>query len=150
MRRSLRLLLSRESGIEVVGEAADLGEAIERVDEKKPALLVVDLHLGEAGDSETLRELMEQVPSDTGLLALTMENVPGFARKALDAGALGLVSKQFADTELAPAIRAAVRGEVYVSPPIAARLGPANRWPVGPSAPGPPAPKPRPSSQPPS
>jgi DNA-binding NarL/FixJ family response regulator len=127
MRRSLRLLLDGESGIEVVGEAADLSEAMEQVNEKNPALLVADLAIGEATDGETLHDLMEHVSPGTGLVVLTIESIPGFARKALGAGALGLVSKQFADTELDPAIRAAARGEVYVSPPIAARLGPANR-----------------------
>jgi len=39
-------------------------------------------------------------------VVLTMESIPGFARKALGAGAFGLVSKQFADTELDSAIRA--------------------------------------------
>lgn len=139
MRRSLRLLLNGESGIEVVGEAADLDEVMEKIDEEKPALLVADLHIGEALDSEPLLAMREQIAAGTGLVALTMESDPGYARQVLGAGALGLVSKQFADTELGPAIRAAARGEVYVSPPIASRLGTANRWPVPPSAGVPPA-----------
>ena len=51
-----------------------------------------------------------------------MDDSPVFAQRALAAGALGFVSKDLADGELPQAVRAAARGEEYVSPRVAARL----------------------------
>jgi len=51
-----------------------------------------------------------------------MENSPAFVERALDAGALGYVLKEYADRDLAPAVRAARRGESYVTPEVAEGL----------------------------
>lgn len=121
MRRSLRLLLDGEQGIEVIVEAADMG-AVE-VGPADPDVLVADLHRDGASPPQAISSILGQAPH-LGIVALTMQDVPVLARQILEAGALGLVRKQFADRELAQAVRAAARGEVYVSPPIAAQLWP--------------------------
>ena len=119
MRRSLRLLLDGEEGIEVIAEAADLSAiGASRAD---PDVLVADFHRDDGSPPQAISRILGRAPH-LGVVVLTMQDVPALARQILDAGALGLVRKQFADRELAQAVRAAARGEVYVSPPIAARL----------------------------
>ena len=75
------------------------------------------------GDSslETIGKLREQAP-DTQIVVLTMDENPVFAQRALACGAVGFVLKDVADGELPQAVRAAARGEEYVSPRVAARL----------------------------
>ena len=121
MRRSLRGLLDDEDDLEVVGEAESL-EAVEReMGLRQPHVLVLDLgmHDGSSG-FEAIGRLHERGAS-TMIVGLTMRDDPVFARHALTAGAVGFVSKHLADAELVQAIRAAARGEQFVSPRVAAR-----------------------------
>jgi two-component system response regulator NreC len=121
VRRNLRLLLDREEDLEVIAEATDLSMATRHVRGHLPHVLVLDLRLPNGSAIETLRRLREQVP-ETEIVVLTMEQSPVFAKQALDAGALGFVLKDRADTELLTATRRAARGEEYVSERVAASL----------------------------
>jgi two-component system response regulator NreC len=123
MRHSLRLLLDGEEHIDVIAEAADLASAERDVHRHKPHVLVVDLGLSNADGSsvEAIGSLRERMP-DTQIVALTMEEGPVFARRAIAAGVLGFVLKELADSDLPQAIRAAARGEEYISPRVADRL----------------------------
>jgi two-component system response regulator NreC len=126
MRRSLRLLLEREQGLEVVAEAGDLATAIDDVAELRPDVLLLDLSMPDGSSIEAVRQLRDSAPS-TEIVILTMEDSAVFAQEALDSGAVGFVLKDFADVELNRAARAAARGEQYVSPRVAARLDSARR-----------------------
>ena len=121
MRRNLRLLLESEPGIEVVAEAADLASATRQVREHAPHVLILDLHMPNGSSVATIRELRRLVP-DTQMVVLTMEASPAVARHVLDAGALGYVLKEHSDSDLLRAVRAAARGESYVTPQVAAGL----------------------------
>jgi two-component system, NarL family, response regulator NreC len=121
VRRNLRLLLDREDGMEVIAEAADMSTVLRHVPAHLPHVLVLDLRLPNGSSIGTIRRLREQVP-ETAIVVLTMEESPAFAQQALDAGAHGFVVKDQADDELPKAIRAAARGEEYVSPRVAAAL----------------------------
>jgi two-component system response regulator NreC len=121
MRGGLRRLLEEELDIEVVAEAADQRAASEGVHAQRPLVLVLNMGLPGGSCIDMIGELREQVPA-TQIVVLTMDQNPIPAQRALTAGACGYVSKDLADSELAPALRAAVRGEQYVSPPMAARL----------------------------
>jgi two-component system response regulator NreC len=119
MRRSLRWLLDREVGVEVVGEADDLTMVMRHVHDRRPHVLVLDLSMPGGSSIDAITRLREEVPS-TEIVVLTMEDSPGFAQQALDAGAIGFVLKDFADVELNRAVRAAARGGQYVSPRVTA------------------------------
>jgi two-component system response regulator NreC len=121
MRRSLRQLLDREENVEVVAEAGDLRTVMRHVHDRPPHVLVLDVSMPDGSSIEAVRSLRGEVPS-TEIVVLTMEDSPGFAQQALDAGAIGFVLKDFADVELNPAVRAAARGEQYVSPQVTASL----------------------------
>jgi len=121
MRRSLRLLLDGEEGLQVIAEAEDMASAVRHVHGHKPNVLVLDLRMPGGSSIETIRKLRERAP-DTQVVVLTMEDNPVFAQHALAAGAVGFVLKDRADSELGAAVRAAACGEEYISPHVAARL----------------------------
>src|ERR1035438_10807642 len=115
MRRSLRLLLDGEEGIDVIAEAADLASAVCHVHGSKPHVLGFGLGIRNRCSTEALAPVRERAPG-TQIVVLTMHDEPAYARRALASGALGFVLKQFADSELPQAVRAAARGEKYLSP----------------------------------
>jgi two-component system response regulator NreC len=134
MRGSLRLLLDGEEGVEVIAEASDLASVERHLQDDQPHVLILDLSMPDGSSIEAIGKLRERVP-ETQIVALTMEDNPVFAQRALAAGALGFVLKDLADDELPQAVRAAARGEQYISPRMAPRLdtigqGGAGRPPV--------------------
>ncbi len=80
---------------------------------------------------EVLPEVRGAVPG-TGVVVLTMQEDPAFAREALRAGALGYVLKEAADEELLQAVRLAAAGETYLNPRLGARLAAEPPVPSGP------------------
>jgi two-component system response regulator NreC len=122
MRQSLRLLLEGEADIDVVAETDCLESVLGHVNERHPDVLVLDLGLPSWGAGiETLARL-SKAARDTRIVVLTMNDDPVFARRTLHNGALGLVLKEMADSDLPAAVRNASRGRSYVSPALAARL----------------------------
>lgn len=121
VRSGLGLLLAHEDGLEVIAEADDLASTVRRVDRHKPPVLALDPHMAGASSSEIMATLHDRSPG-TRVVVLTMEESPAFAEHMLACGALGFVVKERADSELPQAIRAAARGEEYVSPRVAARV----------------------------
>jgi two-component system, NarL family, response regulator NreC len=121
MLASLRRLLDRELDVDVVGAECSLHSLADDVLGQHPDVLVLDLSLPGGSSLETIGRLREQAPQ-TEVVVLTMQDSPAIAQRALSVGASGYVTKDHADTELPEAIRAAVRGEQYVSPQVAARM----------------------------
>ena len=121
IRRGVRMLLDGVADVELIAEAGDVASAAEQVQGKHPNVLVLDLGMPGGSSLATISKLRERAP-ETQIVVMTMEDNPVFAQRALAGGALGYVSKELADSELAEAVRAAARGEQYVSPPVAVRL----------------------------
>jgi two-component system response regulator NreC len=121
MRRGLRLLLDTEHDVEVVAEADDIASVVRHVHNDQPEVLVLDLGMPGGSSIEAISSLRKQVPK-THIVVLTMEESPVFAQRTFAAGAVGFVTKDRADGELAQAVRAAAKGEEYISPRVAARL----------------------------
>jgi two-component system response regulator NreC len=121
MRRSLRSLLDREEGVSVIAEADDIASVARQVLGHEPHVLVLDLNMPGGSSIDAISRLRERAP-DTEVVVMTMEEGPVFAQRAFGAGALGFVAKEMADEELPAAVRAAARGEEFVSPRVAARL----------------------------
>jgi two-component system response regulator NreC len=119
MRRSLRLVLDGEKGVEVIAEADDLSTVRRHVQGDPPQVLVLDLGMQNGSSLETIHQLRRVIPGP-GIVVVTMQESPFFAQQAINAGAVGFVLKDRADSELADAIRSAARGVEYVSPAVAA------------------------------
>ena len=107
--------------MEVTAEAEDLAAVACHVQRHEPQVLVLDLRIPGGSGIETIGRLRERAP-ETQIVVMTMQDDAAFVQHALAAGALGFVVKDRADEELPSAIRAAARGEEFVSPTLAARL----------------------------
>jgi two-component system response regulator NreC len=131
VRQGLRLLIDAEPSLQVVAEAGTVADAERLTRAHRPAVLVLDLNMhGESG-LEAIPRLRADAP-DTAIVVLTMQDDPGFARQALQSGALGFVLKEAADEELLQAIELAAAGETYLNPRLGARLAAQPPSPAGP------------------
>lgn len=112
-RSGLKALLATEAGLEVVGEAGDGRQAVERCRELAPDVLVLDLKMPGVSGLEVLPELRLRCPG-TRVLVLSMLAEEQYLLEVLRAGGLGYVPKSAADDELIDAIRTVHRGDVYM------------------------------------
>ncbi len=115
LRSGLRLLLTSAKAYEVVGEASSGTETLSLAEQLQPDLILLDLSMPALGGLDALPTLRKLVPSAC-ILILTMHDDPQYLRQALKNGANGYVLKKAADSELLSAIKAVLRGEIYVHP----------------------------------
>jgi two-component system response regulator NreC len=107
--------------MKVVGEAGDAETALPLIRTLTPDVAVVDLDLPGIGGLE-LTEQLRQLPSPPVVLVLTMHHEDRIVNAALDRGAMGYLAKESAATELVNAIRAVLRGKIFVSASLAGAL----------------------------
>jgi two-component system response regulator NreC len=131
VRKGLRLLVEAEDGLHVVAEAGTVPDALRMAKAHRPRVLVLDLNMPGGSSLEAIPTIRDEAPM-TAVVVLTMQNDPSFARKALQAGALGFVLKEAADDELLGAIKLAAEGETYLNPRLGARLAAEPAQPAGP------------------
>ena len=117
LRAGLRLLLASQDGLEVVGEASTGIETLTLAEKLQPDLILLDVSMPALGGLDALPVLCKQCP-EARILILTMHDDPHYLRQALHNGAAGYVLKKAADTELLSAVRAVLRGEMYVHPSL--------------------------------
>jgi two-component system response regulator NreC len=122
MRQSLRMLLDGEADLVVIAETDSLQSVVGHVRTHRPDVLVLDLGMPDHGSGIEMLTRLSREARGTFIVVLTMNDDPSFARRALDNGAIGLVLKELADSDLPEAVRNASRGRRYVSPLLAARL----------------------------
>lgn len=121
VRSGLRMLLDAEPDLEVVAETGDVPSTRRSLKGHRPQVLILDLNMPGEPSLPAIPSLREASP-DTGIVVLTMQDDPAFAREALRAGALGYVLKEAADSELVRAVRMAAVGRTYLHPELGARL----------------------------
>ena len=129
VRDGLRAVLEAETGITVVAQVSDGTAALAAILEHQPDVAVLDIQMPGLSGLEVARQVATS-GAKTRVVLLSMHKEDAFVRAAIDAGVAGYVVKEDAARELTDAIRAAVRGDVYLSPRVAgavlqaARKGP--------------------------
>jgi two-component system, NarL family, invasion response regulator UvrY len=121
VREGYRRLLERQDDIVVIGEAADAAEAYALLMSLDPQVVVMDITLPGTNGIEALRRMLASKPGTRALIFSMHEDVI-FARRALQAGALGYVTKASAPSVLVEAIRMVAAGKRYLSASIAQKL----------------------------
>lgn len=113
MRAGLKLMLSSQQDIIVVGEAADGFDALECISKNKPDIVLLDLSMPGMNGLECLKKIREMYP-EVKVILLTMHEDTQYLRQGLSAGAMGYVLKKAADDVLFQAIRAVRSGAVFM------------------------------------
>ncbi len=121
VRRGLRLVLDSEPDLEVVAEAGDGAEAVERALRDDVHLAVLDVTMPRMTGIQAAHEISRRRP-DVRTLILSMHDNEQYLFEALRAGASGYVLKSAADRDLVEACRAAMRGEPFLYPAAVAAL----------------------------
>jgi two-component system, NarL family, invasion response regulator UvrY len=121
VREGYRRLLERSAGVTVVGEASDAQSAYLKFVELAPEVVVMDFSLPGASGIDALRRMKARTPAARVLMFSMHEDVV-FARRALQAGAMGYVTKGSAPDELVGAILRIADGQVYLESSIAQQL----------------------------
>jgi two-component system response regulator NreC len=120
-REGVRALLSAESDIEVVGEAADGKQAVELAQKLSPDIIVMDLVMPGMNGMQAAQQLHDKYP-DIKVLILSMYDDDEYIRQILKAGASGYVLKRAASDDLLRAIREVEKGGSALHPTVAAKL----------------------------
>jgi DNA-binding NarL/FixJ family response regulator len=121
VRQGIRSLLALAADIEIVGEAADGRQAIEKVRQFAPDVVLMDLAMPKMGGLEATRRIRKEFPA-TKVIAVTQYDDSEYVVPVIEAGARGFVTKMASPLELASAIQAVYRGDSFLSPSAAAIL----------------------------
>lgn len=121
LREGIRLLLDKVSDIEMIGEAGDGGEAIAKVEQLRPDVVLMDITMAGLNGLEATRQIKRNHPS-IKVIILTMHETDQYLSEMLEAGASGYVVKTATSSELISAIRAVYAGDVHLYPSIARML----------------------------
>ena len=117
LRQTFRILLDSCEDIEVVGEAADGREAVDRTRELRPDVVVMDIRMpGTDGLAATTEICADEELSDTRVLILTTFEIDEYVARALRAGASGFLGKDASADDLIAAVRTVATGESLLSP----------------------------------
>lgn len=121
VRAGIRALLEQTQDLKVIGEAADGQEAVERVGELMPDVLMIDLAMPRLNGIEALHRL-KSMHSTVGVIVVSVLADEVIILRALREGARGYLLKDSFKEELYFALRSVARGEVYLSPKLAAMV----------------------------
>jgi len=121
VRAGLRMLLSADPELEIVGEAENGTEGLRLAQELAPDVVLMDISMPDMNGIEATRRIKELCP-DVAVLALTMHEDDQYFFEMLGAGASGYVPKRAAPNDLISAIHAVQRGGVFLFPSVARLL----------------------------
>ncbi len=121
LREGLKSLLSSDEELEIIGEAGDGLEAIRRVNELEPDMVLLDLTMPRMNGMDAIREIKRNHP-ETRVLVLTVHKTEEYVLASLRAGADGYVLKDSTRAELVMAIHTVLSGKPYLSPGISQRV----------------------------
>ena len=117
MREGIRQLLEFDGSIEVVEEANDGDECLEKLKRSKPDVLLLDINMPKKNGIEVLEEIKKQ-KINVKVLILTVHNEVEYLLRAVDIGVDGYILKDSESAELKKAINAVMNGESYIQPKL--------------------------------
>jgi two-component system invasion response regulator UvrY len=121
VRRGVKQLLAVQPGVEVVAEASDGTEALNRLRENKVDVVILDISMPGRSGLDTLKELKRLYPT-ISVVVLSMHPLDQYAVRVLRAGALAYITKESAPEELLQAVQKAYRGGRYITADLAELL----------------------------
>lgn len=121
VREGLRLLLESSGNIQVVGEAENGRQAVQKAKELRPDVIVLDLAMPLLNGMEATRQIVKEVP-EVKVLILSSYSDDERVQQLLKSGAIGYLVKQTAATDLITAVHEAKKGNSFLSPSISKRL----------------------------
>ncbi len=121
VREGIKRILDGQEGVEIVGEAANGAEALERVREGGFDILLLDLSMPGRSGIELIKQVKDESPK-LRVLVLTMHEEDQYAVRAIRAGASGYLTKESAPGQLVSAIRRLAEGRLYISANVAEQL----------------------------
>jgi len=120
-RRGLEMVLENEDDIDLVGEASDGQEAIQKAQELMPDVVLMDVRMPKRSGIEAAREIRDLLPH-VKILMLTISDEEADLYEAIKAGASGYLLKEIPIEEVADAIRSVWAGQSRISPSMASKL----------------------------
>jgi two-component system, NarL family, invasion response regulator UvrY len=121
VRAGLRRLVEESEDMEVVAEAADGREAIQKIRAIQPDVAVIDLSMPQIDGLEVINQIHPEYP-DLPIIVLTMHAENQYVMRAIEAGAMGYITKQSAPEHLLHAIRKVFHGSRYLTDDAAESL----------------------------
>ncbi len=117
LRHGLRLVLERQPGFSVIGEASNGREAVDLVIEEDPDVVIMDIAMPLLNGIEAAKRIHEE-RLRTAVVILSMHSDESYILRALRAGARGYLLKDSAETDLIQAVRAVCTGKAFFSPAV--------------------------------
>ncbi|MDB6033708.1 MAG: DNA-binding response regulator, partial [Verrucomicrobiales bacterium] len=121
VREGLKTLVQGQPDMEILGECADGKTAVQKVQELKPDVAVLDISMPGLNGALATRQIVQNTPT-TKVLALTVHEDRSYLRELLDAGAAAYILKRSAADELIRAIRMVAGGDLYLDPSLAGKV----------------------------
>ncbi|NLI80599.1 MAG: response regulator transcription factor [Deltaproteobacteria bacterium] len=121
VRQGLAKLLEAEPGIEVVGEARNGREAVSKVDELKPDVVIMDIAMPLLNGIEATRQIRKNRPQ-TKVIILSMHSQDRFISELFTLGASGYLLKDSSGPDIVKAIDSVMKGDTYLSPSISKKV----------------------------
>jgi len=121
MRKGLSQVINDQTDMEVIGEASNIPEALEKIQELKPDLVIVDISLGDGNGIELIKQIRSR-GEEPRMLVSSMHDESLFAERAIRAGAQGYVNKHEDTGRLIQALRDVRAGRIALSEKMTDRL----------------------------
>lgn len=120
-RRGLKMIVESDANLKVVAEAEDGAEAINKLREFEPDVVILDIDMPKLGGFEVVGE-MRKSNLASEVIFLTMYKDEGLFNQAIDLGVKGYILKDSAIADIVAAVKAAANGKNFISPPLATFL----------------------------
>lgn len=121
VREGIKRLLERRPDMEVVGESEDSEQALKRIREVQPDVVMMDISMPGISGIELTRQVRQVCPA-TKIIALTVHEDEGYIGEILRQGAVGYLLKRIPTEELALAVRTVADGGTYIDPRVASKV----------------------------